>query len=76
MKYIRTLFDATKAKSLLRWNLRIKAKLRGQHIMVEDDEYNNAVDHLRKKERHMIRHEIIAAFESGALDPIIGCDKR
>ena len=76
MKYIRTLFEAGKAKSLLSWNLHITAKLRKQYIMVEDDEYDKAVALLRRKEKHMIRHEIISAFESGSLDPIIGCDKK
>jgi len=76
MKYIRTLFEAGKAKSLLRWNLHIKAKLRKQYIMVEDDEYDKAVAFLRSREKLMFRHEIISAFESGYLDTIIGCDKK
>jgi len=76
MKYIRTLFEAGKAKALLRWNLHITAKLRGQYIVVEDDEYNESIDLLRRKERQMIRHELITAFETGSLDSLIGCDKK
>ena len=76
MKYVRTLFTAYKAKSLLNWHLHIKAKLRGKYIMVEDDEYKKAVDLLRRKECHMIRHEITNAFDSGYLDQIIGKEKK
>ena len=58
MKKILTVFNATKAKQLLRDNLKIKALQRKEYIMVEDDRYDDALKILRKREMLMIKPEI------------------
>ena len=62
MKKIRTLFTASKAKQLLRDNLKINGKQRGDLIIVEDDEYDRSLELIRRRERHIIKHEIIKSY--------------
>lgn len=62
MKKIRTLFTAYKTKQLLRDNLKVKGKLRGDFIIVEDDEYDRSLELIRRREQHIIKHEIIKAY--------------
>lgn len=64
-RLIKTLFNARKAKQLLRDNLKIKAKLRNQLILVDADEYEDAKDLLLKKEQAMIRYDIVQNFHRG-----------
>jgi len=62
MKKIMTLFTATKAKQLLRDNLKIKGKQRGDFIIVEDNEYDKSLELIRRRERHIIKSELIKSY--------------
>ena len=62
MKKIMTLFTAYKTKQLLRDNLKIKGKQRGDFIVVEDDDYDKSLELIRRRERHIIKYEIIKAY--------------
>jgi len=62
MKKIKTLFTPYKAKQLLRDILKIKGKQRGDFIIVEDDDYDRSLELIRRRERHIIKYEIIETY--------------
>lgn len=58
MKQIYTLFNARKAKQLLKDNLKIKARQRYECIEVEDEHYDDALRLLKRKEINILKHDV------------------